>query len=127
VYKHIASSLTIRSIGKQIHHKNPVTCVTHYGNYFYTGCKNGIVEKWDITDILHPQRLAHINRLKTKKDFSGHTDDVLSIAISGEGKFLATGGSDKRICIWETSTMKHLKTFTQHRGAVMVLPLSEYN
>jgi WD40 repeat protein len=74
-----------------------------------------------MTDILHPQRLVHINRLKNKKDFAGHTDDVLSIAISGDGKILATGGSDKRICIWETSTMKHLKTFTQHRGPVMVL------
>ena len=127
VYKHIASSLAIRSIGKQIHHKNPVTCITMYGRYFYTGCKNGIVEKWDMTDILHPQRLVHINRLKNKKDFAGHTDDVLSIAISGDGKLVATGGSDKRICIWETSTMKHLKTFTQHRGPVMVLtPLVLY-
>jgi WD40 repeat protein len=43
------------------------------------------------------------------------------MTIGGDGKRLATGGTDKRICIWDTSTMTHLKTFTQHRGPVMVL------
>ena len=63
---------------------------------------------------------AHIGRLENKKLFTGHTDDILSMAISGDGKFLVTGGNDKRICVWDTSTMNHLKTFTQHRGPVMV-------
>jgi ribosomal RNA-processing protein 9 len=120
VYKHIASSLSLVFQGKQIHHKNPVTCVAQYGTDFYTACKNGIVEKWDMKDFQHPKRLAHINREKNKKIFTAHTDDILSMAISGDGKYLATGGMDKRICVWETSTMKHLKSFTQHRGPVMV-------
>jgi len=120
VYKHIAASLSVRSIGKQIHHKNPVTCVTQYRYNLYTACKNGVVEKWDITNTDRPVRVNHIYRIKGKKDFTGHTDDIISMAISGDGKRLATGGSDKRICIWETSTMTHLKTFTQHRGPVMV-------
>jgi WD40 repeat protein len=64
--------------------------------------------------------MAYIGREKDKKVFTGHFDDILSMTISGDGKFLATGGSDKRICIWQTSTMAHLKTFTQHRGPVMV-------
>lgn len=122
VYKHIASSLSTPSIGKQIHHKNPVTCVAQYGIYLYTGCKNGIIEQWNITDTHHPTRVARTGRVKDKKVFTGHIDDILSIAISGDGKFLATGGKDKRICIWQTSTMIHQKTFTQHRGPIMVYP-----
>ena len=120
VYKHIASTLSVVFQGKQIRHKNPVTCVAQHGSYFYTACKNGVIEKWDMKDIFHPIRLAHIKREKNKKTFTAHTGDILSMAITGDGKFLATGGVDKRICIWETSTMKHLKSFTQHRGAVMV-------
>ena len=117
VYKHIASSLSAPSIGKQIHHKNPVTCIVQHGTYLYTACKNGIIQQWNISDM---SKLAHIGRVENKKVFTGHTDDILSMAISGDGKFLATGGKDKRICIWNTSTMDHLKTFTQHRGPVMV-------
>jgi ribosomal RNA-processing protein 9 len=121
VYKHIASSLSSPSIGKQIHHKSPVTCISQYGMYLYTACKNGIIEKWNVSESHHPKRVARIAREKDKKVFTGHTDDVLAMTISGDGKFLATGGKDKRICVWETSTMNHLKTFTQHRGPIMVL------
>lgn len=66
-------------------------------------------------------RINHINRIKDKKNLAGHNDDIISMAIGGDGKRLATGGSDKRICIWDTSSMTHLKTFSQHRGPVMVL------
>jgi WD40 repeat protein len=104
-----------------MHHKNPVTCVAQYRTHVYTGSKNGIVEKWDIKDTRRPVRLNPVNREKNKLVLGGHIDDVISIALSNEGKFLATGGTDKRICIWATSTMTHLKTFSQHRGPVMVI------
>jgi ribosomal RNA-processing protein 9 len=121
VYKHIATLLSAISPAKQIQLINPVTCVTQYGTSFYVGCKNGVIEKWDMKDVQHCVRLKHIKREKNKKIFTAHTDDILSMAISGDGKLLATGGLDKRICIWETTTMKHVKSFTQHRGAVMVI------
>ena len=117
VYKHVASSLSTPSIGKSIYHKSPVTCIAQYGTFLYTACKNGVIRQWNISDM---SKSAHIRRVENKKVFTGHTDDILSMAISGDGKFLATGGQDKRICVWNTSTMNHLKTFTQHRGPVMV-------
>ena len=123
VYKHVANSLTLRSVARPIYHKNPVTCVAVYESCLYTTSKNGVIEKWDIKDFRDSVRLTQINRQRDKKNFAGHTGDILSLAISGDGKFLATGGADKRICVWETSSMGHLKTFTQHRGPVMVYPL----
>ena len=126
VYKYIATSLSISLIGKPIHHKNPVTCVAQHGEYLYTACKNAVIEQWDMKYIHNPTRIAHINRVEDKKVFTGHTDNILSMAISGDGKFLATGGNDKRICVWNTSTMTHLKTFTQHRGPVIV-PLHTFH
>jgi len=120
VYKRIAHAISVRSIGKQIHHKNPVTGVCVHGNNVYTACKNGIIEKWDISDVDKPRKVTHIDRIRDKKVFTGHIDDVLSMALTSDGKFLATGGTDKRICVWQTSTMTLLKTFTQHRGPIMV-------
>ena len=126
VYKYIATSLSTSLIGKPIHHKNPVTCVAQHGEYLYTACKNAVIEQWDMKYIHNPTRIAHINRVEDKKVFTGHTDNILSMAISGDGKFLATGGNDKRICVWNTSTMTHLKLFTQHRGPVIV-PLHTFH
>jgi ribosomal RNA-processing protein 9 len=118
VYKHIANKLSLSTIGKPIQHRHPVTCVAQHRTHFYTGSKDGVITKWSMKD--KPERLVHINRQQNKKDLSGHNDDVLSMAISGDGNLLATAGQDKRICIWDTASMKHLKTFTQHRGPVMV-------
>jgi ribosomal RNA-processing protein 9 len=123
MYKHVAGSLSLQSIGKPISHKKPVTCLSHSGSRLYTACKEGIIEAWNIEDVDRPSKRFHINRCKDKKALNGHTDDILSMTLSGDGKYLATGGADKRICIWDTETMTHLKTFTQHRGPVLVLPL----
>ena len=120
VYKHIANSLALRSAHKPIFHKYPVTSVCLHGANLYTGCKDGVVEKWNLSDLRKPQRTSHIARVKDKKVFTGHTRDVLCLTISSDGTRLASGGSEKRICVWDTATMTHLKTFTQHRGPIMV-------
>ncbi|OXB52974.1 hypothetical protein ASZ78_000341 [Callipepla squamata] len=54
----------------------------------------------------------------TKGQPMGHTAHILCIAISSDGKYLATGDRNKLILIWEAATCKHLYTFTGHRDAV---------
>lgn len=54
----------------------------------------------------------------TDADFQGHVDDILKVAASQDGKFVATGGKDGRIVIWDPTTMKVLRVFKQHRDAV---------
>ena len=61
VYKHIASSLSTPSIGKPIHHKNPVTCIAQHGTFLYTACKNGVIQQWNISDMSNS---AHIGRVE---------------------------------------------------------------
>ena len=50
-----------------------------------------------------------------------HTASILAIAASSDGKFLATGGRDKRLIVWDAATLKPLRVFTQHRDAVIAL------
>jgi len=123
VYKHIAMSLSLKPDRRVIRTKNAVTSVVQYGRNAFIGCKNGVIEKWDVSDR-KAERKEQVRRVKDKKNFHGHVDDVLCLAISGDGKVVASGGMDKRICVWETEGMQHLKTFTQHRGPVMVPPPS---
>lgn len=53
--------------------------------------------------------------------YQHHTAPILCVAASDTGKFVATGGADKRLIIWSTDELKPLRVFTQHRDAVTSL------
>lgn len=54
-------------------------------------------------------------------DYQHHTAPILCVAASGDGKFVATGGQDKKLIIWDTKDLKPLRVFPQHRDAVTSL------
>lgn len=56
----------------------------------------------------------------------GHTGSILSVAVSPSGKFVATGGADKKLIIWDAETLKPTKTFTQHRDSVSSLAFTRH-
>ena len=59
---------------------------------------------------------------KSDKGYEGgHIDEILTIAASQGGKFIATGGKDNRIVVWNPETLTPLKIFKQHRSPVMGL------
>ncbi|HVV02284.1 MAG TPA: c-type cytochrome domain-containing protein [Verrucomicrobiae bacterium] len=51
----------------------------------------------------------------------GHSDAVYSVALSPDGKVLATGSYDQKIKLWEAATGKELKTLSGHNGCVYAL------
>jgi WD40 domain-containing protein len=42
--------------------------------------------------------------------FQGHTETVMSVARSGDGKLVATGSDDKTAILWEAASGKKLQT-----------------
>ncbi|PWN38270.1 WD40 repeat-like protein [Meira miltonrushii] len=61
---------------------------------------------------------------------SGHTDEIWSLTSSQDGKFLATGGKDRRICIWATKSIEKsskdeltsfVKSLGGHRDSITAL------
>ncbi|KAI0194041.1 WD40-repeat-containing domain protein [Xylaria flabelliformis] len=67
-----------------------------------------------------PQRIASVKGRHTRagdKNFKGHVGQILCVAASDDGKFVVTGGDDKRIVVWD-SNLKPLRVFTHHRDAV---------
>ncbi len=55
---------------------------------------------------------------------AGPTDEVLSVAFSPDGRFLASGSSDPTIKLWEVATGKEVATLTGHEGSVMAVAFS---
>ena len=55
---------------------------------------------------------------------TGHTEHVLCIAFSPDGKTLASGSQDNTIRLWDANTGQHKKTFTGHTRGVYSVSFS---
>lgn len=62
-----------------------------------------------------------LRKIRGSRDRQGHTGNILSVAVSPSGKFVATGGDDKKLIIWDADTLTPVKTFVQHRDAISSL------
>lgn len=50
--------------------------------------------------------------------YQGHTDEILCVAVSDDGKYIATGGKDNKLIVW-SNELEVLRVFVQHRGHVL--------
>ena len=50
--------------------------------------------------------------------YQGHTDKILAVAASEDGKFVVTGGRDRKLIIWDAKTLSPLRVFQQHRDSI---------
>ncbi|KAF8809411.1 WD40 repeat-like protein [Phlegmacium glaucopus] len=96
------------------------------GKYLFTSGKEGTIVKWDLSTgkkLTTKYKIRPLNSDKKGKgkatsdlDIKGHTDEILSLALSGDEKLLASAGRDKRVCVWDTETCEWVKAFSGHLG-----------
>uniref|UniRef100_A0A672LKV1 Uncharacterized protein n=1 Tax=Sinocyclocheilus grahami TaxID=75366 RepID=A0A672LKV1_SINGR len=100
-------------------HKLPVTClvITPDEKYIFSASKDCSIIKWEVESGKKAQKIAG-GRKGTEARHVGHTAHVLCMAISSDGKYLASGDLNKLIMIWDPMTCKHLYKFKGHREAV---------
>lgn len=53
-------------------------------------------------------------------DIEGHIDEILALAISGDGKYLASGGKDRKLGIWDVESGAWVKGFAGHKDSISV-------
>ncbi|CAL8337262.1 unnamed protein product [Lota lota] len=103
-------------------HQLPVTClvISTDEKYIFSASKDCSIIKWDIET---GKKLHTIKggRKGTEARHGGHTTQVLCMAISSDGKYLATGDMNRSIIIWEPETCKQLYKLKGHRGPVSAL------
>lgn len=103
------------------------------GAHLFTAGKEGHIIKWDlhtgrrVTTLFKarppPDPEAAKNKGKAKgkgkapdESVPGHTDEVLGLALSGDGTLLASAGRDRRLCIWDVERGAFVRTFAGHLG-----------
>ncbi|KAK0728159.1 WD40-repeat-containing domain protein [Lasiosphaeria miniovina] len=119
-----------------------VTSVAVCAPYAYTTTKEGCLTKWRLQDLpkdqwpqttrkkpkkppappkRKPERVCYTTADPQKikdKTFKGHTGGILTVRASQDGKYVVTGGSDKRMVVHNAEDLKPIRAFTQHRDAV---------
>ncbi|TVY32796.1 putative WD repeat-containing protein [Lachnellula subtilissima] len=144
MYRHLASELEFGGASHSWFKSNAesITGIASCAPYAYTVSKDLWLVKWRIQDLpkdqwlpkkgkknkkpppppkRRPERVLSVRGDKKKsKDnsYQGHTDIILTVACSEDGKLVVTGGKDRKLIVWDSSTLKPLRVFTQHRDSV---------
>ncbi|KAL2157570.1 hypothetical protein VTH06DRAFT_5948 [Thermothelomyces fergusii] len=144
VYRRLAAEL---NFGEASHtqfrwNSGSVTSVAVCPPYAYTTTKDGYVTKWKLQDLpkdqwpqttkkkpkkppappkRRPERIcfARSNPSRAKdKTYQGHVGMPLTVRASQDGKYVVTGGADRRLVVYNAADLKPIRAFTQHRDAV---------
>lgn len=107
--------------------------------FLYTSGKEGSIIKWHLPTgkklaILHKApkskkskgTSSHSTTVSTPAE-TGHTDEVLALALSSDGKYLVSGGRDRRLIVWDANTLTFLKSFQgpmNHKDIISVRSIS---
>ncbi|KAJ7075650.1 WD40-repeat-containing domain protein [Mycena belliarum] len=100
------------------------------GKHLFTAGKEGSIIKWELAS---GKKLATFHKVRPPpppgaakkkgkaKGFGdpaveGHTDEVLALALSWDGKFLASAGKDRRLGVWDTEKDAWIKGFVGQMG-----------
>ncbi len=99
--------------------KLSVTCLaaTPDGRSVYVGSKDGGLTCWDLRTWEKRARRPGGKRGQ-EESHHGHCSTVNAVAVSSDGKYVATGDDGRRILVWDAHSLQLLKTFKGHKDSV---------
>ncbi|KAL3632365.1 hypothetical protein CASFOL_025349 [Castilleja foliolosa] len=114
-----------------VKHRQPVTCVglSEDDSRGFSASKDGTIVHWDVEsgktgkytwpsdEVLKKSRGVRDPQGRATK----HSKHVLALAVSSDGRYLASGGLDRHIHLWDVRTREHIQAFPGHKGPVSCL------
>ena len=111
-----------RALGRR--HRQSVTaiCITDDDSLGFSASKDGMIIQWNVeTGISEKYELPGdsvapstangglVQGSTIKKASRKGSKHILSLAVSSDGRYLASGGLDRAIHLWDTRTRQHLQ------------------
>ncbi|KAK3800751.1 hypothetical protein RRG08_003155 [Elysia crispata] len=100
-------------------HGLPVTAIviTPDDKFVFTASKDCNICKWSLETGLKVKTVKG-GRKGTEDVHIGHTDHILCMAISSDGKFLVAGDMNNMVKLWNPADCSFIHKFKGHRGPV---------
>ncbi|XP_034239703.1 U3 small nucleolar RNA-interacting protein 2 [Thrips palmi] len=101
-------------------HKLPVTClvISADNQYVYSASKDCVIVKWSLKEKKKLKATPHFKKCSEELKDKCHQHRILSLSVSTDGEYLASGDEGKIIIIWNADTLQHIRTFTGHKGPI---------
>ena len=94
------------------------SCLIGFINLLHSGCRSGAIHHHDVRIPRHQIGVL-----------SSHSQEVCGLEWSLDGKYLASGGNDNLVNIWDSSfhtSTSPLHSLTQHTAGVKVLTFQDF-
>jgi ribosome assembly protein 4 len=86
---------------------------------------NNFTSESIINVVYRPESLFSVKPLtRASSTLEGHTDSILCVQFSGNGKYLASGGGDTTVRFWDTDTETPVYTGDLHSNWILIVAFS---
>lgn len=111
-------------------HSDTVTCIAVSPNNqrIASASNDGTVKLWKILPLedARKENQAVVASFEVTLYPEGHKDRVTSVTFLPDGKHVASGSSDKDVCVWEIET-REKQVIIQHEGTVKTVVVTDVN
>ncbi|TVU05040.1 hypothetical protein EJB05_48188 [Eragrostis curvula] len=111
-----------------VKHRQPVTAValSKDSDRGFSASKDGVIVHWDVETgksekYLWPSEKVLVSHHAKPPLSAKRSKRVLALAVSSDGRYLASGGLDRHIHLWDVRSREHIQAFSGHRGPISCL------
>ncbi|XP_066149776.1 U3 small nucleolar RNA-interacting protein 2 [Euwallacea fornicatus] len=94
-------------------------CLSSDNQVLFCGSKDGVVIKYCLKTFKTIGVIPFVRSIKEQT--TGHTSEILSLAISTDSMFLAVGDKLGNVNIWDPCSLKHVKNLMGHKNSILGL------